>query len=777
MQVSITLVAGPVLGVLLLVGALEPRAARGEEVVFEDQELRDWQFLVPPGDPEIEIQHSPADDTFLTVRHHHTDPLSSLKRSIQGSPQAQYDPATSGAVETFSFSGRFRAHYEGVGPAALYLTRSLSVQAVLRQGDQSFVALRVLFAWVHSDATLDQWLSVDSGPLLATDFWLDAVREVHPDFSPVGEPMTLALRVSSFYQTSNEEIQPDNTFAVDIDDVRVTAEVPTAGDLPRLSFRSAAGLVQMTCGTVAQSNGHDEGSISTSDLIVQLSETASSPVSFRMLRNGAAFVPPLSATAIGIGRNSARIEVDLPSGHHAELFELAPGEGATIGEPSRLALLSHAGPDCAFVVLAHWRSDLRAQGCEPVGSEAAFAPGVQTATGAGGDLIGLTELQALRDEVMVRTSAGRYYAELYKTLSPAIVRTLVAHPSLLVDLFLSQDAWVEALATLTEGDANTTQVSADMAADLNRLLDAFETQGSPALRRTIAHERARLGLSTVAGLTMNQLWQRMNDRWSGQPCVAGDFGLCLSGGRYRVEADWATPAGGIGGGGRGRAMALSGDSGYFWFFDPANVELLTKIVDGCGANQRTWSYSAGLTNLEVDLFVFDTATGRGKSYRNPQATNFAPVLDSDYLECVPAPFAAEASATAASPPVHLLPLGAGGCVPGAETLCLEGGRFRVEADWRTAAGASGAAHAVPLTDDTGTFWFFQPANIELVVKTIDACGLAGFENYRVFAGGTTDVEVEMRVTDTLRNVTKIYRRPLGVPFAPILDSGAFSTCP
>ena len=122
-------------------------------------------------------------------------------------------------------------------------------------------------------------------------------------------------------------------------------------------------------------------------------------------------------------------------------------------------------------------------------------------------------------------------------------------------------------------------------------------------------------------------------------------------------------------------------------------------------------------------------------------------------------------------------MGGAGCTPGPETLCLDGGRFRVEADYRTAAGASGAARAVPLTDDTGTFWFFNAGNIELVVKTIDACGLAGFENYWVFAGGTTDVEVTLNVTDTQHDITKTYRRPLGVPFAPVLDSAAFATCP
>src|SRR5262245_33965854 len=39
-------------------------------------------------------------------------------------------------------------------------------------------------------------------------------------------------------------------------------------------------------------------------------------------------------------------------------------------------------------------------------------------------------------------------------------------------------------------------------------------------------------------------------------------------------------------------------------------------------------------------------------------------------------------------------------------LCFGGGRFLVEASWKSPDGATGAAHAVALTPDTGYFWFF-----------------------------------------------------------------------
>ncbi|MEO7795582.1 MAG: hypothetical protein ABIV06_12500, partial [Thermoanaerobaculia bacterium] len=147
--------AGLVLGVLLVTGLSGSHAARAEVVVFEDHDLGDWQFLVPPGDPEIQIPHSTSGGSFLTVSHHHTAQLQSRKESIQGSALAIYAPGTSGAVDTFTFAGRFRAHYEGVGPDELYLVRALEVRAVVLQGGQSFVASRTLFAWANNNAGLD----------------------------------------------------------------------------------------------------------------------------------------------------------------------------------------------------------------------------------------------------------------------------------------------------------------------------------------------------------------------------------------------------------------------------------------------------------------------------------------------------------------------------------------------------------------------------------------------------------------------------------------------
>jgi photosystem II stability/assembly factor-like uncharacterized protein len=105
------------------------------------------------------------------------------------------------------------------------------------------------------------------------------------------------------------------------------------------------------------------------------------------------------------------------------------------------------------------------------------------------------------------------------------------------------------------------------------------------------------------------------------------------------------------------------------------------------------------------------------------------------------------------------------------TLCLDGGRFRVTASWTSNDNSSGLGHAVPLTGDTGYFWFFDRTNIEVVVKVLEACSVNG--NRWVFASGLTNVFVNLSVTDITGGATNTYRNPQGTAFQPIQDTAAF----
>ncbi len=87
-------------------------------------------------------------------------------------------------------------------------------------------------------------------------------------------------------------------------------------------------------------------------------------------------------------------------------------------------------------------------------------------------------------------------------------------------------------------------------------------------------------------------------------CVPNDTTLCLVGGRFSVTAGYVTTEIQSG---AGHAVTLTNNSGYFWFFDPTNVEIVTKVLDGCSINNAYWVFAAGLTNAGVILNVIDTS--------------------------------------------------------------------------------------------------------------------------------------------------------------------------
>lgn len=106
-------------------------------------------------------------------------------------------------------------------------------------------------------------------------------------------------------------------------------------------------------------------------------------------------------------------------------------------------------------------------------------------------------------------------------------------------------------------------------------------------------------------------------------CVADGDTLCLNSGRFKVEATFDT------GSQRGKAQVvkLTDETGYLWFFSASNVEAVIKILNGCPLNQNFWVFTAGLTNVRVDITVTDTQTGASRTYTNPQGTKYVAVQD------------------------------------------------------------------------------------------------------------------------------------------------------
>jgi hypothetical protein len=115
------------------------------------------------------------------------------------------------------------------------------------------------------------------------------------------------------------------------------------------------------------------------------------------------------------------------------------------------------------------------------------------------------------------------------------------------------------------------------------------------------------------------------------------------------------------------------------------------------------------------------------------------------------------------------------CTTGVGRLCLDDQRFAVDVRWQTPDGKQSFGIPVPFTGEAGYFWFFAPGNVELVVKEADAC--AYNQRRWIFISGLTNVKVDIVVTDFETNTVKVYNSPQGHDFVPVLDTGAFATCP
>src|SRR4051812_44711134 len=98
-------------------------------------------------------------------------------------------------------------------------------------------------------------------------------------------------------------------------------------------------------------------------------------------------------------------------------------------------------------------------------------------------------------------------------------------------------------------------------------------------------------------------------------CAPGPRTLCLQGNRLQVQVHFKNQHDG-GTEGDGQAVALGDKTGAFWFFDPENLEVFVKILDGRTVNGDYWVFLSSLSDLEYQVTVTDTQTAVQKIYRN-----------------------------------------------------------------------------------------------------------------------------------------------------------------
>jgi hypothetical protein len=284
--------------------------------------------------------------------------------------------------------------------------------------------------------------------------------------------------------------------------------------------------------------------------------------------------------------------------------------------------------------------------------------------------------------------------------------------------------------------------------------------------------------------------------------------LALLGGRFAVSVSWHDQ--GSGAAGFGEAVPMSDETGTFWFFSAANTELVIKMLDARSVNQHFWFFYGALSDVEYWITVTDLVRGTTAMYYNPPgslcgqadtstfgsinasvAPGGAPVGgglggtpalvaamagggSSAADEAALGPFAPHGRWVAVEEPAGMSRAGSAGgvaatttapaasspaCVADATDACLLGDRFRVSVVWQTTTGQSGSGSAAALSDETGTFAFFDPQAVDLVVKVLDGRALTG--KFWFFYGALSNVEYTITLTDTVTGSSKQYHNAQG----------------
>ena len=147
------------------------------------------------------------------------------------------------------------------------------------------------------------------------------------------------------------------------------------------------------------------------------------------------------------------------------------------------------------------------------------------------------------------------------------------------------------------------------------LMSSEGLPSSPSLGRPAIYALDASSSKVLYAATSRGVFRRIIDPTAGA-CALFEQSLQLADGRYCVgvsfrspsmsEADFAHPA------------PLTASTGAFWFFDPTNLELIVKVLDGRSVNGKFWVFYGALSNVEYTITVTDTLTGAVKTYFNPQ---------------------------------------------------------------------------------------------------------------------------------------------------------------
>lgn len=241
-------------------------------------------------------------------------------------------------------------------------------------------------------------------------------------------------------------------------------------------------------------------------------------------------------------------------------------------------------------------------------------------------------------------------------------------------------------------------------------------------------------------------------------CAGTGNALCLLGGRFVLTVQAIDPRSG-----RlevGTAVGQTDRWGYFslpgFTADPNFPEVVVKMADATSFGEGFWVFHSGLTDLQYTLSVFDTVTGRQKSYQNDRSDPQSLCGGADTGTFTDEPVSSPALAPRSE---RVLP---GEGTPALTLL----GRFQATlsaVDPRTGRTANGLA-----TQQDAKWGYFGLPDFtndasfpEVFVKMLDGTSLGGF--FWLFHTGLTDLEYTLTVTDQTTGAQNVYRNDRSDP--------------
>ena len=210
----------------------------------------------------------------------------------------------------------------------------------------------------------------------------------------------------------------------------------------------------------------------------------------------------------------------------------------------------------------------------------------------------------------------------------------------------------------------------------------------------------------------------------------------------------------------------------------------TVSVSRTGGSQGAASVDYDTSNGTATAGQDYTAVGGTLNWANGDAADKSfniPILDdldSEAAETLSIALSQPSGATLGSPAAATLTIfdneNVPPCVDGEFQVCLLG-RFLASIHWvRPNNQGQGEGRVAKLTDSAASFEFFEPGNVEVVLKMKDACALPQsnpLRNFWAFVAGLTNVRVKLTIIDTESGAMRRFFNGLSQPFfTPAADS-------